>query len=64
MDKNEILGATEVTEDDLVCHDCLWRGNQHGYNTTRCEMYEVKPFAILGGDRTTECESYRNEEEA
>jgi len=64
MDKDEILGVEEVTEDNLVCHNCLWRGNQHGYNVVKCAMYEVKPFAVIGGDKNTKCESYTNEEEA
>lgn len=64
MDKNEILGSIEITEDNLVCNDCIWRGNQHGYNVIKCEMYEVKPFAVLGGNKTTECEVYTYEEDA
>lgn len=50
--RNEQLCMKRITNDDLVCRDCLYRydDSQILGNTSRCEMYgESKPNEIILG---------------
>lgn len=60
--RSEQLCMKRITNDDLVCKDCMYRfdDSQIWGNTSRCEMHEeCKPNeVILGGD----CWLYDKEE--
>lgn len=42
------LKFVKITNDDLVCRDCIYRLND---NTSECEWYDVKPSKVLNGGK-------------
>lgn len=42
------LKFVKITNDDLVCRDCIYRFNN---NTSECEWYDVKPAKVLDGGK-------------
>lgn len=58
---NEPIISTVLTEDTMVCYDCIWRGAPAGYPSGRCIMFQRKPFAVLGKDHDGICPSYEQE---
>lgn len=50
--RSEQLCMRRITNDDLVCKDCMYRfdDSQKLGNTSKCEMFEeCKPHAVLLG---------------
>lgn len=58
--KKDKLSFELVTNDDLVCKDCMNRFKDEGMpcNTSKCAKYEVKPDEVLDGG---ECNEYEKD---
>ncbi len=50
-----------ITNNDLVCKTCIYKFDDTVKlgNTSRCEIYDVKPNDVLLGE---DCEDYTSEE--
>ena len=55
--KEDKLEFNQVTNEDLVCKDCtyVWPDNDITGNTSKCDMYSIKPSKVLKGG---ECDEY------
>ena len=55
--QNERLHFERITNNDLVCKDCIYRFNDSETigNTSKCEWYDTKPDKVLNGSI---CEMY------
>lgn len=60
-DNATIFGA--VTEQDMVCYNCIFRGELQKYPSSKCLIYNIKPFNILGGNKTTKCPAFEKDED-
>ena len=58
--ENESLGVRRVTNDSLICKDCIYRLDDSEIfgNTSRCEVYDDKSKEVLLGGR---CDDYTRE---
>lgn len=69
MEKNEMMGGKLVTEQDMICFDCIWRAEYDGkMPPTKCLEYpNGKPLTIVANVPGVECkakvteEAFRNE---
>lgn len=59
--KSEQAAMRRITNNDLVCKDCLYRYDDTVKlgNTSVCEMYNPKPNEVLLGE---DCDLYDKEE--
>lgn len=58
--KQDQLSFGKITNKDLVCADCRLRYNDTllPCNTSKCEIYQVKPDQVLSGGN---CDEYIKE---
>ncbi len=58
--KKDKLAFTRITNEDLVCKDCKSKFDDSDMpcNTTKCEVYDLKPSNVLDGG---ECSEYKKE---
>lgn len=62
MDPNEKLAYVPLTEKDLICEDCLWRGEQEGLVVSKCLVYkDLKPLHVLSKGKQAKCSEYTKE---
>lgn len=54
--ETEKLGFVPVTNDDLVCYDCIYCNRN--IPVGKCKKYPVKPNKVLLGG---ECDEYKKE---
>lgn len=60
--KSDQLCFSRITNNDLVCKDCLYRFEDSEIlgNTSRCEMYALKEAKVLSGGK---CDLYDHEDD-
>lgn len=59
--ESESRAATRITNNDLICRDCVYRLNDTKIyrNTSQCKVYISKPNSVYLGKG---CEEYKKEE--
>lgn len=59
--KKDELKFEPIKNEDLICKDCQHKYNDNEFpcNTSKCEVYEVKPDEVLDGGS---CNEYSKEE--
>lgn len=65
MDKSEMMGGKLVTEQDMICNDCIWRAELgEDMPPSKCRQYPSgKPLSIIAGVPNANCEEKVTEEE-
>ena len=59
--KKDKLAFTRITNEDLVCKDCdnKFDDSEMPCNTTKCEVYKLKPSDVLDGGKCSEYKKKR-----
>jgi len=63
MDKDEVLGSRLITEQDMICKDCIWNGEQEDMVPSMCMKYNLKPLNILSRVTNVECDYLTTQED-
>jgi len=65
MDKNEILGSRLITEQDMICIDCVWRAELcDNMPPSKCRLYPTgKPLHIISRVPMADCSEKVTEDE-
>lgn len=64
FDKDEKLGGRLITEDDMICVNCVFKGFPEGMPPTKCMIYpNGKPMDVIGRAKNVTCPAYKSEED-
>lgn len=63
MGKDDKIGGRLITEQDMICRDCVWRGELADLPPSKCREYPgTKPLKIVANVEGATCDVKLTEE--
>lgn len=62
-DNEAVMGGKLITEQDMICNDCIWRGELADMPPSKCREYPaLKPLKIISCTEGAVCKFKLTEE--